>query len=85
MVTCHHGTASKYLPNFLKKLHFNVIPVKEQCYPDPNFTNSPSSNPETIDSFNLAIKYAEENKAKICIGVDPDADRMAVLLKHDGK
>ena len=85
IVTCHHGTASKYLPEFLKSLHFNVIPVKEQCYPDPKFTNSPSSNPEDIKSFDLSIKYANKYHANICIGVDPDADRMAVLLKHKGK
>ena len=85
VVTCHHGTASRYLPEFLKSLHFNVIPVKEQCYPDPNFTNSPSSNPEDISSFDLSIKYANKYHANICIGVYPDADRMAVLVIHHGK
>ncbi|MCF0227695.1 MAG: phospho-sugar mutase [Malacoplasma sp.] len=85
IVTCHHGTASKYLPKFLKSLHFNVIPVKEQCFFDPKFSNSPSSNPEAFNSFELSIKYANKYKANICIGVDPDADRMAVLLKHNGK
>ncbi len=83
--TGHHGTSCKLLPKFLKSLGFNVIPVKEQCYSDPMFTNSPSSNPEFADSFKLSIKYANKYKSKICIGIDPDADRMAVMINHNGK
>ncbi|MDE7433984.1 MAG: hypothetical protein K2M43_02550, partial [Mycoplasmoidaceae bacterium] len=83
--TGHHGTSVQLLPKFLKSLGFNVIPVKEQCYEDPNFTNSPSSNPEAKDSFDLAIKYAKKHKAKIILGIDPDADRMAVMINHHNK
>lgn len=85
VITTHHGTASEYLPKFLKSLNFNVLPVKEQCFPNPNFINSPSSNPEYFDSFNLATKLAEKNHAKIMLGIDPDADRMAVMVKHNNK
>ncbi len=83
--TGHHGTACKLLPKFLASLGFNIIPVEEQCYADSYFSHSPSSNPELIQSFDLAIKYANKNNAKIIIGVDPDADRMAVMINHEGK
>lgn len=85
ILTTHHGTASNYLPKFLKELNFNIIPVKEQCFVNPNFINSPSSNPEYFDSFNLSIKLAQKQKSKLLIGVDPDADRMAVMVKHNNQ
>lgn len=85
ILTTHHGTASNYLPKFLKELNFNLIPVKEQCFVNGHFINSPSSNPEYFDSFNLSIKLAQKQKAKLLIGVDPDADRMAIMVKHNNQ
>lgn len=80
--TAHHGTATNDMVNILKKYNYtNLILVKEQCYADPNFSNSPSSNPEEPRSFDLALKYAKKNNAKIILGVDPDADRLAVVVK----
>ncbi|ASJ89428.1 MAG: phosphomannomutase [Candidatus Malacoplasma girerdii] len=83
--TAHHGTASYYLPEFLNQCGFNIISVKEQCFPDSTFKNSPSANPEFFDSFKLSIEYANKYHSDICIGVDPDADRMAVLVKHNNQ
>lgn len=85
ILTTHHGTASNYLPKFLKELNFNIIPVKEQCFVNSGFINSPSSNPEYFDSFDLSIKLAQKQKAKLLIGVDPDADRMAIMVKHNNQ
>ena len=85
ILTTHHGTASNYLPKFLKELNFNIIPVKEQCFVNSGFINSPSSNPEYFDSFDLSIKLAQKQKAKLLIGVDPDADRMAITVKHNNQ
>lgn len=80
--TAHHGTASYELPNFLSTLGYsNVISVSEQCFPNSDFINSPSSNPEEKESFDLAMEYAKRTKANIILGVDPDADRLAVVIK----
>ena len=80
--TSHHGTASEDLPYFLYTLGYTkVIKAKEQCYPDSNFTNSPNSNPEDKDSFELSLKYANKHNADIMLGVDPDADRLAVAIR----
>jgi phosphomannomutase len=84
VLTAHHGTACKLLPKFLSQLHFNVKPVPAQMFYSPTFVNSPISNPEDIKSFDLSIKQADKIKSDICIGVDPDADRMAVCIKHQG-
>lgn len=84
--SAHHGTASYDMSIFLKSLNYlNVIPVVEQCFPDPNFTNSPSSNPEDPSSFELSLKYAKRFNAKIMLAVDPDADRLAVAILHNGE
>jgi phosphomannomutase len=82
VLTAHHGTACKLLPRFLKQLGFNIKPVQAQMFYSPTFVNSPIANPEDIKSFALSIKQAEQIKSNICIGVDPDADRMAVCIKH---
>lgn len=82
--TAHHGTASYIMPNFLETLGYkNVVAVKQQCVPDSNFTYSKSSNPEDPSSFELSEKYAEKVNAEIMLGVDPDADRLAVVVKHN--
>lgn len=84
--TSHHGTASQDLPAFLEKLGYNrVICVKQQCVPDPNFTHSPISNPEDKESFRLSLKYAEQVNANVMLAVDPDSDRLAVVVKHKGE
>jgi phosphomannomutase len=85
MLTTHHGTASKLLPQFLKSLNFNVKPIKSQTFFSPTFVNSPISNPEDFNSFDQSIKEADKLDSDFCIGVDPDADRMAVCLKHQGQ
>jgi phosphomannomutase len=85
VLTAHHGTACKLLPKFLTGLKFNIKPVQAQMFYSPTFVNSPISNPEDIKSFALSIKQADQIKSDICIGVDPDADRMAVCIKHQGQ
>lgn len=83
--TPHHGTCSLYVTDFLRSLGHNVIPVDSQCYLDSEFTNSLFMNPEDPRSFVEAEKLAKERKADIMLGVDPDGDRLAVAIKHNGK
>ena len=52
---------------------------------DGNFSTVKSPNPENGEAFTLAIKYAKENDADICIATDPDADRVGLAVKHDGE
>lgn len=85
--TSLHGTSSVLGQRLLKEMGYNFIPVKEQMIPDGNFSTVKSPNPENGEAFTLAIKYAKENNADICIATDPDADRVgiAVLDKGDYK
>lgn len=80
-----HGTASKRLPVFLKCLGYtNIICVKEQCEYDGNFSNTKTPNPENREAWDLSITYADRYNANVIVQVDPDADRFAIGLRHQG-
>ena len=81
--TGHHGTSCKLLPKFMKLLKFNIKPYQKQCFYNSDFVNSKISNPEDIKSFDDSIKYANSIKSDFIIGIDPDADRMAALIKKN--
>ncbi len=61
----------------------NLIIVKEQENPDPDFSTVSYPNPEFIEAFDLSKKYGEKNKADLIIATDPDSDRLAVLGKKE--
>ena len=78
-----HGTACKRLPEFLKRLGYtNIIPVKQQCIIDGNFSHTKTPNPENRDAWDLSLKYADKHEANVIIQVDPDADRFAMALRY---
>ncbi|MCS0673881.1 phospho-sugar mutase [Cytobacillus firmus] len=79
-----HGTANKLVYEGLKIFGFkNIIVVKEQELPDPDFPTVKSPNPEEHASFEIALKYAEQNDADILMATDPDADRLGVAVKNE--
>ncbi|OLU42940.1 phosphoglucomutase [Erysipelotrichaceae bacterium NYU-BL-E8] len=80
-----HGTANVPVREIYKETGYDVIPVLEQCTPDPDFSNTPTPNPEQPGVYELALKYAKDNDADIILVCDPDADRMGVGVKHDGE
>ncbi len=78
-----HGTANIPVREIYKETGYDVIPVLEQCTPDPDFSNTPTPNPEQPGAYELALKYAKDNDADIILVCDPDADRMGVGVKHN--
>lgn len=50
-----------------RHLKYNVIPVKEQCTPDPYFSNTKTPNPENPEAYELALIYAKENNADLIL------------------
>lgn len=78
-----HGTANVPVREIYKETGYDVIPVLEQCTPDPDFSNTPTPNPEQPGAYELALKYAKDNDADIILVCDPDADRMGVGVKHN--
>lgn len=79
-----HGTANVPVRTIYEETGYTCIPVEEQCTPDPDFSNTPTPNPEQPGAYELALQYARENDADIILVCDPDADRMGVGVKHDG-
>ena len=68
----------------MKEIGFdNVLVVKEQELPDPDFSTVKYPNPEEKAVFNIAIQMAEKDNVELIIGTDPDADRLGVVVKDD--
>lgn len=80
-----HGTANIPVQEVYKRAGYTCIPVVEQCTPDPDFSNTPTPNPEQAGAYELSLKYAKENKADLILVCDPDADRMGVGVLHNGE
>ncbi|MGE6260384.1 phospho-sugar mutase [Heyndrickxia sporothermodurans] len=78
-----HGTGHKPVIEGLAALGYkNVLVVKEQENPDPEFSTVASPNPEEKAAFTLAIEYGERENADILIATDPDADRLGIAVKN---
>lgn len=80
-----HGTANVPVRTIYEETGYDCIPVLEQCTPDPDFSNTPTPNPEQAGAYELALEYAKKNDADIILVCDPDADRMGVGVKHNGE
>ena len=81
-----HGSGYVPVTTVLDRIGMkNVFPVPEQTKPDGNFPTVKAPNPEDPNAFTLAFKLAEEKKADVIIGTDPDSDRLGVAVrKNDG-
>ncbi len=80
-----HGSGSVPVLWILKEIGFEkVMPVKEQQYPDPDFSTVKYPNPEDKSAFELALDLAEREGVDLIIGTDPDADRAGVIVKNAG-
>ncbi|MFF8288169.1 phospho-sugar mutase [Streptomyces sp. NPDC016309] len=58
--------------------------VAEQAEPDPAFPTVAFPNPEEPGAMDLAFARAREVRPDIVIANDPDADRCAVAVPHEG-
>ncbi|MCF7923871.1 MAG: phospho-sugar mutase, partial [Candidatus Izimaplasma sp.] len=80
-----HGTSAEIGLRLLEETGYDIYPVKEQMVPDPNFSTVKSPNPEDESSFDFAINLGREIDADMLIATDPDADRLGIAVKVDGK
>ena len=80
-----HGTGNVPVREVLHRAGYRVIPVQEQCFPDPDFVNTKSPNPENKEAYELVMEYARREGADIAITTDPDCDRLGVIAKKNGE
>lgn len=80
-----NGSGGFYVPALLSEKGARVFSVKEQAYPDGNFTTCPYPNPEVKEAFISAEKYAAESGCDIIIANDPDADRIGAMYSDREK
>ncbi len=81
------GTGNVPIRRALSEVGFkNIIVVKEEEKPDPNFAGIDYPNPEDKRALDRGIKTAKENGADLVIATDPDCDRVGVAVKaSDGE
>ena len=74
-----HGSGNIPVRRVLKEIGVeNVFVVPEQETPDGNFPTVRVPNPEEKDAFDLAVAMQKKLGADLCVGTDPDCDRVGV-------
>nr|WP_300004847.1 phospho-sugar mutase [Tissierella sp.] len=77
-----NGTGNKPVRRVLDDRGFkNIFVVAEQENPDPNFTTVGYPNPEDPKAFKLSVELGKEKDADILVATDPDADRIAMMVR----
>lgn len=76
------GTGNVPVKRVLKEVGFeNVILVKEEEMPDPNFAGIEYPNPEDQKALTRGIELAQKESADLVIATDPDCDRVGIAVK----
>ena len=76
------GTGNVPVKRALKEVGFkNVLVVKEEELPDPNFAGIEYPNPEDKKALTRGIEFAKKEGANLVIATDPDCDRVGVAVK----
>ncbi len=80
-----HGTG--YIPvtrTLLLEGFSGLLHVPEQTAPDGRFPTVASPNPEDKRALELGIRRAEEERADLVLGTDPDCDRVGIAVRTSG-
>lgn len=76
------GTGNVPVKRALEEVGFeNVLVVKEEEIPDPNFAGIEYPNPEDQRALTRGIELAKKEGANLVIATDPDCDRVGVAVK----
>jgi len=81
-----HGTGLTSVYPILKKLDFDITLDPQTSNLSGAFENVTFNipNPEVIESFDSSLPFARKVNADILISTDPDADRIGVMINHNG-
>ncbi|MEE1199964.1 MAG: phospho-sugar mutase, partial [Christensenellales bacterium] len=74
-----HGSGNIPVRRIFREIGMeNVYVVPEQELPDGNFPTVKVPNPEDPGAFELALKMQQAMGADLCVGTDPDCDRVGI-------
>lgn len=74
-----HGSGNLPVRRIFREIGMeNVYVVPEQELPDGDFPTVRLPNPEDPAAFELALKLREKLDADLCVGTDPDCDRVGI-------
>jgi phosphoglucomutase/phosphomannomutase len=81
-----HGTGLTSVYPILKKLDFDITLDPQTSNMSGAFENVTFNipNPEVMESFDNSLPFARKVTADILISTDPDADRIGVMINHNG-
>ncbi|AZK96123.1 MULTISPECIES: phospho-sugar mutase [Streptomyces] len=83
--TAMHGVGRPVLEAAFARAGFPApVPVAEQADPDPAFPTVAFPNPEEPGAMDLSFAAARRERPDLVIANDPDADRCAVAVPHEG-
>ncbi|MEM1414113.1 MAG: phospho-sugar mutase [Myxococcota bacterium] len=86
VITALHGVGDPWTRRALADAGFvHVSSVPEQAEPDGTFPTVAFPNPEEDGALDLATALAEAEGADLVLANDPDADRLAALVRHEGE
>ena len=78
-----HGSGYVPVTRILSRMGITVNVVKEQAWPDTEFSTVRVPNPEEADTLHLGVELANKIGSDVVIGTDPDADRMGIATRND--
>ena len=82
--TALHGVGHDFVSKLFSQNGFeNFYSVQSQAAPDPDFPTVEFPNPEESGAMDLLLSLANENETDLAIANDPDADRLALAVRHD--
>ncbi|HKL93815.1 MAG TPA: phospho-sugar mutase [Clostridia bacterium] len=81
-----HGSGYVPVTTILDRIGLKISIVPEQAQPDTEFSTVRMPNPEEPDALKMAIELADKIGSDLCIGTDPDCDRMGIAVRDlEGK
>ncbi len=78
-----HGTSLGMVKKITKEMNIDLSLVKSQSFPSETFENTLNPNPGTIEAFNEAVPIAINQDISTIISIDPDGDRLGLMIKDD--
>jgi phosphomannomutase len=84
--TSLHGTGIALAPKAFAKWGFHHLNfVEQQIIPDGDFPTVSFPNPEEDSALQLGIETMIREESDLLLATDPDADRVGVVIMHEGK